>query len=90
MERQISQQQAIYNQITNLAVRIFKLFSDLYAEDRSFCQVFFRYAVETSRSNLYGKVIAVSADVWTEISNGEEQARVCYGAAERAVLRREQ
>jgi hypothetical protein len=36
----------------------------------------------------YGKSIVVPADTRTEIPRGEEQARIRYGAAEQAVLRR--
>ena len=49
-EGQISQQQAIYDQITNLTVRTFR-FVYIFYYDRSFHQDFFRYPFETPRGN---------------------------------------
>ena len=46
--RQVSQQQAIYDQITNLTVIIFQLVFILHADNLFFHQVFFRYSLETS------------------------------------------
>ena len=45
---QISQQQAIYDQITDLTVRVFQLIFILYTDDRFYHQVFFQYPLETS------------------------------------------
>ena len=44
---QISQQQAIYDRITDLAVSDFRFVSALHADNRLFCQVVFRFTLET-------------------------------------------
>lgn len=48
---QISQQQAIDDQITNLTVRTSQFVFFIYADDPLFHQVFFRYRLETSRGD---------------------------------------
>ena len=48
---QVSQQQAIYDQITNLTVRTFCFLSIFYADDQSSHQDFLRHPFETSRGN---------------------------------------
>ena len=50
---QVSQQQAIYDQITNLTVIIFRVVSILHADNPFFHQVFFRYYLETSRGDTF-------------------------------------
>ena len=49
---QISQQQAIYDQIKNLTVRIVQLVFILHTDDRSRDQVFFQHPIEASRGNI--------------------------------------
>ena len=87
MDQQISQQQAIYNRVTNLAVRLFKLFSILCTGAQSFIKSSFDMLLRLHEVIMNGKVSAGSADVWTEIPSGEEQAEVHYGAAIQDVLR---
>ena len=50
---QVSQQQAIYDQITNLTVIIFRAVSIIHADNPFFHQDFFRYLVETSGGNAF-------------------------------------
>ena len=50
--KQISQQQAIYDRITDLTVRIYRFVSVPHADDRLFHQVVFRCALEASRGNV--------------------------------------
>ena len=50
--RQASHQEAIYDRITNLTVRIYRFVSVLHADDRLFYQVVFRCALEASRGNV--------------------------------------
>ena len=52
IEVQISQQQAIYDQITDLTVRIIRLVSAHRTDDRSFRQVVFRCILETPRGSV--------------------------------------
>jgi hypothetical protein len=87
VRQQISQQQAIYNQITNLAVRASRLFTIFHADD-PFVKSSFDTLLKLHEVILHSKVTAVPTDVWTEIPSGEEQARVRYGTAEQAVFRR--
>jgi len=47
----ISQQQAIYNQITDLTVSILRIVSACRSDNQFFCQVIFRRALETPRGN---------------------------------------
>ena len=49
--RQISHQEAIYDRITNLTVRICWFISPPHADDRLLYQVVFRCALEASRGN---------------------------------------
>ena len=49
---QVSQQQAIYDQITNLTVRTFPLVFILCTDDRSYYQVFFQHPLEASRGSV--------------------------------------
>jgi hypothetical protein len=54
---QVSQQQAIYDQITNLSVRVFRLaFYALYTDDRSRHKVFFQHLLEDSRGGRCGSM----------------------------------
>ena len=48
---QLSQQQAIYDRITDLAVSDFQFVSVLHADNRFFCQVVFRCTLETPRGD---------------------------------------
>jgi hypothetical protein len=49
---QVSQQQAIYDQITNLTVRVFRPgFHTLYTDDRSRHRVFFQHPLEAPRGD---------------------------------------
>ena len=48
---QVSQQQAIYDQITGLTVRTFRFLSIFYADNQSFRQDFLRHPFKTSRGN---------------------------------------
>ena len=50
---QVSQQQAIYDQITNLTVIIFQLVFILHADNLFLHQVFFRYPLETSGGDVF-------------------------------------
>ena len=54
---QVSQQQEIYDRITNLAVSIFRFVPILYyADDRTFRQVFFRHLPKIARGIAIGRV----------------------------------
>ena len=48
---QVSQQQAVYDRITDLAVSDFRFVSALHADNRLFRQVVFRCTLETPRGN---------------------------------------
>ena len=50
---QVSQQQAIYDQITNLTVIILRVVSIPHADNPFFPQVFFRYPLETSGGDAF-------------------------------------
>ena len=56
MEEQISQQQAIYDQITNLTVWPFLFVSACCNDDRCFYLVVFRCTLESSRGNTIQRV----------------------------------
>ena len=49
--RQVSQQQAVYDRITDLAVSDFQFVSAFHTDNRVFCQVVFRRTLETPRGN---------------------------------------
>ena len=51
MGGQISQQQAIYDQISDLTVRVLRPFSACRSDGRLFHQVIFRCSLETPRGN---------------------------------------
>ena len=51
-EEQISQQQAIYDRITDLIVGAFRCISILYTDDQFSHRVFFRYPLKTSRGDV--------------------------------------
>ena len=49
---QLSQQQAIYDQVTDLTVRIFRFISIVYTDDQPFRLVVFRCTLEISRDGI--------------------------------------
>ena len=83
---QISQQQAIYNQITNLTVSIYWFVSTFYhTNDRSF-KSSFNALLKLNGVIYFSKLVTIFADTRTEIPGGEEQVGFRYDTAGSAVL----
>jgi len=87
MEGQLSQQQAIYDRIADLTVRIllFPLYVSLMTD--SLIKSSFDTLLKLHEVMMFCRLVAPFADAWTEIPSGEGQAGFRHGQAGSALFR---
>ena len=86
-ERQMSQQQAIYDQITNFTVRAFRFVYLFTLTVSPFVKTSFDTLLKLHEVIEFNKLATTLANAGTEVPRGEEQAGFRYGTTGSAVLR---
>ena len=84
---QVSQQQAIYDRITNLTVRICRVSFTATLIILSFVKSSFDALLKLHEVMQHSEFATAPAETWTEFPAGEEQVRLYYGTTGWAVLR---
>ena len=83
---QVSQQQAIYEQITNLTVRTLQFVLSITLMIGPVIKSSFNTLLRIHEVTQISELVAIFADAWTEVDAVEEQAGFRYGTTRSVVF----